>query len=99
MPMPMCKPHRRVPADLRKRILRAFVSRGLLESFKAKEMLGYQHSGFSVDAGVCIEAHDTRCPGAAAAVLRASTVCHGTSSQRGRCPGVPLCQAAQRAQQ
>ncbi|RAR46159.1 UNVERIFIED_CONTAM: hypothetical protein C7454_1506, partial [Acidovorax defluvii] len=21
-------------------------------------MLGYKHSGFSVDAGVCIEAHD-----------------------------------------
>ena len=58
MPILMCKPHRRVSADLRKRILRAFVSRGLLESFEAKEMLGYQHSGFSVDAGVCIEAHD-----------------------------------------
>jgi hypothetical protein len=23
-----------------------------------KDMLAYQHSGFSVDAGVCIEAHD-----------------------------------------
>jgi hypothetical protein len=31
---------------LRKRILRAFVGRGLLESFEAKEMLGYKHSGF-----------------------------------------------------
>ena len=30
---------------LRQRILRAFVRRGLLESFEAKEMLGYQHSG------------------------------------------------------
>ena len=47
-----------VQTDLRRRILRAFVGRGLLESFEAKEMLGYQHSGFSVDAGVCIEAHD-----------------------------------------
>lgn len=47
-----------VQATLRKRILRAFVGRGLLESCDAKEMLGYQHSGFSVDAGVCIEAHD-----------------------------------------
>jgi hypothetical protein len=47
-----------VQATLRKRILRAFVGRGLLESFEAKEMLGYQHSGFSVDAGVCIESHD-----------------------------------------
>jgi hypothetical protein len=31
---------------------------GLLQSFEAKEMLGYQHSGVTVDAGVCIEAHD-----------------------------------------
>lgn len=47
-----------VQATLRRRILRAFVGRGLLESFEAKEMLGYAHSGFSVDAGVCIESHD-----------------------------------------
>ena len=47
-----------VQATLRKRILRAFVVRGLLERSDAKDMLGYQHSGFSVDAGVCIEAHD-----------------------------------------
>jgi hypothetical protein len=46
-----------VQADLRRRILRAFVGWGLLESCDAKEMLGYQHSGFSVDAGVHIEAH------------------------------------------
>ena len=45
-------------ATLRRRILRAFVGRGLLESFEAKEMLGYKHSGFSVDAGVCIESAD-----------------------------------------
>ncbi len=38
--------------------LRAFVARGLLENCDAKDMLGYKHSGFSVDAGVCIEAHD-----------------------------------------
>ena len=47
-----------VQATLRKRILRAFVGRGLLESCDAKDMLAYQHSGFSVDAGVCIEADD-----------------------------------------
>jgi hypothetical protein len=47
-----------VQATLQKRILRAFVGRGLLESCDAKDMLAYQHSGFSVDAGVCIEAHD-----------------------------------------
>ena len=47
-----------VQADLRRRVLRALVGRGLLEKADAKEMLAYQHSGFSVDAGVCIEAHD-----------------------------------------
>ena len=47
-----------VQATLQKRILRAFVARGLLEKADAEEMLAYQHSGFSVDAGVCIEAHD-----------------------------------------
>jgi len=47
-----------VQTDLRRRILRAFVGRGLLERSDAKEMLGYQHSGFSVDAGVLIEADD-----------------------------------------
>ena len=47
-----------VQATLRRRILRAFVGRGLLESFEAKDMLAYKHSGFSVDAGVCIQAQD-----------------------------------------
>ena len=47
-----------VQADSRRRILRAFVGRGLIESCDAKEMLAYKHSGFSVDAGVRIEAHE-----------------------------------------
>lgn len=47
-----------VQADLRLRILHAFVGRGLLESCDAKDMLGFQHSGFSVDAGVYIGSHD-----------------------------------------
>jgi hypothetical protein len=34
------------------------VGRGLLVSYDAKAMLAYQHSGFSVDARVRIEAHD-----------------------------------------
>ena len=51
-------PVAQVQTTLQKRILRAFVGRGLLENFEAKEMLGYKHSGFSVDAGVCIESHD-----------------------------------------
>ena len=45
-------------ATLRRRILRAFVRRGLIESVDAKAMLADKHSGFPVDAGVCIAAHD-----------------------------------------
>ncbi len=47
-----------VQTTLRRRILRAFVGRGLLECFEAKEMLGYKHSGFSVETSVCIAAQD-----------------------------------------
>lgn len=47
-----------VQATLRRRILRAFVGRRLLESFEAKQMLGYAHSGFSVVAGVCFKSLD-----------------------------------------
>ena len=65
-----------------KRILRAFVARGLLENCDAKDMLGYKHSGFSVDAG-CASKSRPRCAGAAAALLRASTVFHGAPTQRG----------------
>jgi hypothetical protein len=43
-----------VQANVRKRLLRAFVARGHLESHDAKDMAGYAHGGgFSVDAGVC----------------------------------------------
>ena len=51
---------------MRLHILRAFVGRGLLESCDAKEMLAYQHSGFSVDARVCIEPHERAALGLAA---------------------------------
>jgi len=51
-----------VQASLRRRILRAFVGRGLLESFETQEMLGYKHSGFSVDTSVCIAAQDRAGP-------------------------------------
>ncbi len=40
-------------ATLRRRMLRAFVGRGLLENFGAKEMLAYLHSGFSVGVPMC----------------------------------------------
>ena len=38
--------------------MRAFASRGLIERFEAREMLAFKHSGFSVNAGVQIEAQD-----------------------------------------
>ena len=48
----------RVQTEVRTRILRAFALRGLIERFEAREMLAYRHSGFSVEAGVCIQAQD-----------------------------------------
>ena len=48
-----------VQADVRQRILRAFVARGHLEACDAKDMAAHAHGGgFSVYAGVCIEAPD-----------------------------------------
>ena len=47
-----------VQAEVRTRILRAFAGRGLIERFEAREMLVFKHSGFSVNAGVRIEARD-----------------------------------------
>ncbi len=57
-----------VQTDLRRRIRRAFVGRGLLQSCDAKEMLGYPHSGFSVDAGGAHRSRRPRSPVAAAAL-------------------------------
>lgn len=76
-----------VQVTLRRRILRAFVARGLLESCDAKDILAYAHSGFSVDAGVCIQADDRA---ALERLLRycAHTVCHRAAGGRflaGRC--------------
>jgi hypothetical protein len=85
-------------ARLRRRILRAFVGRGLLEAFEAKEMLGYKHSGFSVDTSVCIAAHDRA---GLERLLRycARAVCPGAAAQSGQRVSLPLRQAAQRARQ
>ena len=48
-----------VQANVSKRILRAFVARGHIEACDAKDMAAYAHGGgFSVDAGVRIEAPD-----------------------------------------
>jgi len=48
-----------VQAQVRRRILRAFVRRGLLDKDDGKEMAQWDHGGgFSLDASVRIEAHD-----------------------------------------
>ena len=48
-----------VATNVRKRLLRGFVAHGHLESHDEKDMAAYAHSGgFSVDAGVLIEAAD-----------------------------------------
>ncbi len=54
-----------VQADVRRRILRAFVARGHLEAHDAKDMAAYAHGGgFSVDAGVCRSQAQTTLSGA-----------------------------------
>jgi len=48
-----------VQAQVRRRILRVFVRRGLIEKCDAEEMAGWDHGGgFSVDAAVRIEGND-----------------------------------------
>lgn len=48
-----------VQAQARRRILRTFVRRGLIEKCDAEEMAGWEHGGgFSVDAAVRIEGND-----------------------------------------
>lgn len=50
-----------VQAKIRRRVLRMFVQRGLIESDEAKAMLAWEHAGgFSVDASVRIEGSDRR---------------------------------------
>ena len=66
-----------VQTDLRRCILRAFVGRGLLESCDAKEMLAYQHSGFSVNANVYIELRHTTAPLWSDSYATAPALCHG----------------------
>lgn len=51
-----------------------------------QDMVVYQPSGFSVGAGVCVEAHDRACAGATA-LLRLPTLCHESIAQRGCCIG------------
>ena len=84
-------------ATLCRRILRAFVGRGLLESFEAQEMLGYQHSGFSVDAGVCIQAHERAALERLLRYCARPPFCDGAPSERGQRFDVPLRETAQRA--
>ena len=48
-----------VQAQVRQRILRAFVRRGLIGKSDRDEMMGWEHGGgFSLDASVCIGGTD-----------------------------------------
>ena len=48
-----------VQAQVRQRILRAFVRRGLIDKGDRDEMMGWEHGGgFSLDASVCIQDAD-----------------------------------------
>lgn len=49
-----------VQADMRRCYLHAYVGRALIEKADANDMPVYRHTGFSVDAGVCIEAQPRR---------------------------------------
>jgi len=72
-----CEVVAQAQASLRRLILRAFVGRGLLEGFEAQEMLGYKHSGFSVDTSVCIAAQDRAGLERLLCYLRTAPVCAG----------------------
>ena len=53
----LCLPYVK-PRSATRAIPPALEGSGLLVACDAKNTLGYQHSGFSVNAGVCIEALD-----------------------------------------
>jgi len=47
-----------IAAQVRRRVLRWFARRGLLEAADAQDMLGWEHGGFSLDAAVRIAGDD-----------------------------------------
>ena len=47
-----------VEEDVRRRVTRFFIRKGILEEEEAARMLGWEHGGFSLDASVRIEAQD-----------------------------------------
>ena len=78
-----------VQADVRQRILRAFVARGHLEACDADDMAAHAHGGgFSVNAGVCIEAPDRAGLLACIYEVFPLTCAHCAGAGRG-CPGHP----------
>ena len=48
-----------IAEQVRVRVLRRFARRGLIEAEDVREMLGWENSGFSLDAEVCISAEDS----------------------------------------
>ena len=47
-----------ITEQVRRRVVRWFAHRGLLEPDDARDMLAWEHGGFSLDASVCIAGHD-----------------------------------------
>ena len=73
-----------VQAQVRQRILSAFVRRGLIDKGDRDEMLNWEHGGgFSLDASVCIQDTDRAGLERQLALLRPSTLCAGASASAG----------------
>ncbi len=47
-----------IDEQVRRRVLRWFSRHGLLDPADARDMLAWEHGGFSLDASVCIAGHD-----------------------------------------
>jgi hypothetical protein len=47
-----------ITEQVRRRVVRWFAHRGLLEPDDARDMLAWEHGGFSLDASVRIAGHD-----------------------------------------
>jgi hypothetical protein len=47
-----------ITEQVRRRVVRWFAHRGLLEPDDARDMLAWEHGDFSLDASVCIAGHD-----------------------------------------
>jgi hypothetical protein len=47
-----------ITEQVRRRVVRGFAHRGLLDPDDARDTLAREHDGFSLDASMCIAGHD-----------------------------------------